>query len=119
MNFADHSRGHTITLLFLLSFLCTNSVAEFKAFLSRLVTAQAMGIKNSKIRDSKLVISQVNGDFVVKKPSLAPYRALAQSLIVTFQEIRMEHLPGSTNCYTDALATLGSNLIFKGDEMSV
>ena len=83
--------------------------------------------------DSKVVRSEEDQDcrrfkacdkssrrkFVVKEPSLAPYRALVRQLLKTFEEVKMSYMPRSNNQYVDALATLRSNLVFNEEAMSV
>ena len=44
------------------------------------------------VGDSKFVISQVEGSFAVKEPSLAPYRALVRQLLKTFEEVEGDTL---------------------------
>ncbi|BFG24893.1 hypothetical protein CerSpe_111670 [Prunus speciosa] len=107
-------------LSFKLNFPCTNNVAEYEAFLMGLSTAKEMGIKKIKvIGDSNLVLSQLQGNFAVKEPILAPYRTAAEKLISTFEQVVMEHIPGSTNRYADALATLGSRLSFIKEQPNI
>ena len=50
---------------------------------------------------------------------MAPYRALAQKLEAEFNTFEMEHAQKNENRYTDALATLGSQITFEGEEMDV
>jgi predicted nucleotidyltransferase len=71
------------------------------------------------IGDSNLVVCQARGEFSLKEPSLAPYRALAQKLEAKFSTFEIEHAQRNENRYADALATLGSQIAFKGEEMDV
>ena len=99
---------------FKLDFPCTNNMAEYKAYLTGLAVAREMGIKRLRvIGDSYLVVCQARGDFALKEPSLAPYRAMAQRLEDSFEEFNIEHSLGSDNRFADALATLGSKIKFK------
>ena len=50
---------------------------------------------------------------------MAPYRALAQKLKVKFSTFEIEHAQRNENRYVDALATLGSQITFEGEEMDV
>lgn len=73
-------------------------MVEYEVFLSKLVTVQVMGVKKFiVIKYSNLVINQVNGDFAVKDPSLALYKAIARNLMAAFQEILVEHVPRLRN----------------------
>ncbi|GMN69668.1 hypothetical protein TIFTF001_038716 [Ficus carica] len=60
--------GHTTTLSHQITFRCTNNIAEYEAFLTRMVTVRNMGIRKLKVLgDSNLVARQMNGDFAVKE----------------------------------------------------
>ena len=100
---------------FKLDFPCTNNMAEYEAYLTGLAIAHEMGIKRLRvIGDSNLVVCQARGDFALKEPSLAPYRAMAQRLEDSFEEFNIEHSLRSDNFFVDALATLGSKIRFEG-----
>ncbi|XP_062028626.1 uncharacterized protein LOC133744548 [Rosa rugosa] len=112
--------GNIKALSFKLSFPCTNNIAEYEAFIIGMSTAVEMGVRNINIiGDSNLVISQMRGNFAVKEAALAPYRTLAQKLIRVFDQATLEHIPGSTNRYADALATIGSKLSFTMEQPNV
>ncbi|XP_024171595.1 uncharacterized protein LOC112177546 [Rosa chinensis] len=112
--------GNTKALSFKLGFPCTNNTAEYEAFIIGMSTAVEMGMRNINIiGDSNLVISQMRGNFAVKEAALAPYRTLAQKLIRMFDQTTLEHIPGSTSRYADALATLGSKLLFTKEQPNV
>ena len=67
-----------MALLFKLEFPCSNNMAEYEAYLTGLVTALKMEVKHLRVLgDLNLVIYQTKGSFSLKKPSLAPYRAMA------------------------------------------
>ena len=64
--------GDTIPLSFKLGFSCSNNVAEYEAYLTRLTIALSIRVKHMKVLgDSNLVVSQVKGDFALKEQSLA------------------------------------------------
>ena len=72
------STGVTVAVSFKLDFPCTNNMAEYEAYLTGLAVAHEMGIKHLRVvRDSNWVVCQARGDFALKEPSLAPYRAMA------------------------------------------
>ena len=73
-----NGENEVISMSFKLDFLCSNNAAEYEVYLTGLAIAREMGIKGLKVRgDSKLVVSQARGDFSLKEPSLALYRAMA------------------------------------------
>jgi ribonuclease HI len=73
--------GEVVTKSFKFDFPCSNNAAEYEAYLVGLAIAYEMGIKHLQvIGDSNLVVCQARGEFSLKEPSLAPYRALAQKL---------------------------------------
>ena len=53
-------------------------------------------------------------EILLKEPSLAPYRAMAQRLEDSFEEFNIEQSLRSDNCFANALATLGSKIKFEG-----
>ena len=101
-----HEEDKVVVLSFKLDFPYSNNTAEYEAYLTMLATALEMGIKHLKVMsDSNLVACQTKGSFSLKEPSLAPYRTVAQ---------KMEE-----NRYTDALVTLGSQIIFEGKSTKI
>jgi ribonuclease HI len=112
--------GEAVTKSFKFDFPCSNNTAEYEAYLAGLAIAYEMGIKHLRvIGDSNLVVCQARGEFSLKEPSLAPYRALAQKLEAKFSTFEIEHAQRNENRYADALATLGSQIAFEGEEMDV
>ncbi|XP_021825313.1 uncharacterized protein LOC110766319 [Prunus avium] len=85
-----------------------------------MATSREMGVEEIKIiGDSNLVLSQLQGNFAVKEATLAPYRTAAERLIGSFKKVVLEHIPGVTNRYADALATLGSKLSFIQEQPNI
>uniref|UniRef100_A0A2N9EGQ7 RNase H type-1 domain-containing protein n=1 Tax=Fagus sylvatica TaxID=28930 RepID=A0A2N9EGQ7_FAGSY len=112
--------GEAVTKSFKFDFPCSNNAAEYEAYLAGLAIAYEMGIKHLRvIGDSNLVVCQARGEFSLKEPSLAPYRALAQKFEAKFSTFEIEHAQRNENRYADALATLGSQIAFEGKEMDV
>ncbi|CAL9019486.1 unnamed protein product [Prunus brigantina] len=113
-------KGQATTLSFKLNFPCTNNTAEYKAFIAGMSMAREMGVERIKIiGDSNLVLSQLQGKFSVKEPALASYRTAAERLVRSFKQVVLEHIPGVTNRYADALATLGSRLSFVEEQPNI
>jgi ribonuclease HI len=114
------SNGEAITKSFKFDFPCSNNAAEYEAYLAKLAIAYEMGIKHLRvIGDSNLVVCQARGEFSLKEPSLAPYRALTWKLEAKFSTFEIEHAQRNENRYADTLTTLGSQIAFEGEEIDV
>jgi ribonuclease HI len=112
--------GEAIPKSFKLDFPCSNNVAQYETYLTGLAVAWEMGIKHLKVvGDSNLIVCQARGEFSLKEPSLAPYRALAQKLEEKFATFEIEHAQRNENRYADALATLGSQMAFEGQKIDI
>ncbi|CAL2230297.1 unnamed protein product [Prunus armeniaca] len=66
-----------------------------------------------------MVLSQLQGSFAVNEATLAPYRTATERLVNSFKQVVLEHIPGVTNRYADALATLGSKLSFVEEQPNI
>ncbi|XP_050242357.1 uncharacterized protein LOC126691348 [Quercus robur] len=112
--------GESVAMSFKLDFPCTNNMVKYKAYLMGLAVAREMGIKHLQlIGESNLVVCQAKGDFALKEPSLALYRAMAQRLEDSFEEFNIEHSLRFDNRFIDALATLGSKVSFEDWQSSL
>ena len=60
-----------------------------------------------------------HGELLLKEPSLAPYRAMAQKMEEKFSTFEIEYAPRNENWFVDALAALGSQIIFERDSTKV
>uniref|UniRef100_A0A2N9HE72 RNA-directed DNA polymerase n=1 Tax=Fagus sylvatica TaxID=28930 RepID=A0A2N9HE72_FAGSY len=69
--------------------------------------------------DSSSISHETKGEFSLKEPSLALYRALAQKLEEEFDTFEISHAMRCENRYADALATLGSQVSFEGSKVDV
>ena len=107
--------GETIAKSFKLDSLCSSSVSKYEAYLIGLAVTHEARIKHLKVvEDSNFIIYQAKGEFSLKKPSLAPYRALTQhSLLKSLMTLRIE------NRYVDALTTISSQVSFEGPKADV
>ena len=65
------------------------------------------------------MVCQTKGSFSLKEPSLAPYRAMAQKMEERFSTFEIEHVLRNENRFVDALAALGSQIMFEGDSTIV
>ena len=115
-----HEEDKAIVLSFKLEFPCSNNMAKYKAYLTRLATALEMGVKHLRILgDLNLVVCQTKRSFSLKEPSLALYRAMTQKMEEKFSTFEIEHTPRNENRFADALAALGSQIMFEGDSTKV
>ena len=115
-----YEEDKAVALSFKLEFPCSNNTAKYEAYLTGLATALEMGVKHLKVLgDSNLVVCQAKGSFSLKEPSLAPYRAMAQKMEEKFSTFEIEHAPRNENRFADALAALGSQIIFKGNSTNI
>ena len=115
-----HGEDKAVVLSFKLEFPCSNNAAEYEAYLTGLAMALEMGVKHLRVlSDSNLVVCQTKGSFSLKEPSLAPYRAMAQRMEEKFSTFKIEHAPRNKNRFADALAALGSQIIFEGDSTRI
>jgi ribonuclease HI len=58
--------------------------------------------------DSKLVASQINGEFVASKESMIRYLAKAKEHIGLFKKFKIRNIPRSQNQKSDVLSKLAS-----------
>ena len=69
--------------------------------------------------DSNLVVSQTKGSISLKEPNLALYRTMAQKMEEKFSTFEIDHALRNENRYVDALAALGSQIIFEGNSIGI
>ena len=68
-----------------------------------------MNVEALDIRvDSKLVASQINGEFVASKESMIRYLAKAKEHIGLFKKFKIRNIPRSQNQKADILSKLAS-----------
>ncbi len=86
----------------------TNNVAEYRALLTALDRAAALGISELEIRsDSELLVRQLLGRYQVRHPGLKPLYAAARERIGDFRRVQFRHVPRELNAEADALANQG------------
>ena len=69
--------------------------------------------------DSNLVVCQTKGSFSLKEPSLALYKMMAQKMEEKFSTFEIKHASRNENMFADALAALGSQIMFEGNSTRV
>ncbi|MBN2101915.1 MAG: ribonuclease HI family protein [Candidatus Aenigmarchaeota archaeon] len=76
--------------------LDTNNVAEYKALIKALEVAAHYSDSETRITcfsDSKLMVSQLNGDFKIKKPHLKKLNEMVKELAKPFKSIEFRNVP--------------------------
>ena len=95
-----HEEDKAMVLSFKLEFSCSNNMAEYEAYLTRLAMTLEMGIKHLKVMgDSNPVVCQTKGSFALKEPSLVLYRTMAQKMEEKFSTFEIDHAPRNENRY--------------------
>jgi ribonuclease HI len=84
----------------------TNNVAEYTALIKALEWLSNLSEKNEQIRissDSRLVVSQLNGDYKIKSERIIPLFTKAIALKNSFPNIEIRWVPREENREADAL----------------
>ncbi|KAL8102849.1 hypothetical protein AgCh_027393 [Apium graveolens] len=103
--------GFLIEYAMKLDFPTTNEV-EYEALIAGLGLAGTLRVKNLKVRgDSKLIISQVKGEFEARDDTMAKYVRLVRAVMTQFDECHVEHIPREENDKADALSKFASSEI--------
>lgn len=86
----------------------TNNEAEYAALIAGLEMAQEAGVTELDVfMDSQLVVSQVKGEWKIKKDHLRPLAVRARSLLGGFERASLNHVKRDANADADALANQG------------
>ena len=93
-----------------LGFSATNNEAEYEALLEGMSMAQKLGGKAvNMFSDSRLVVSQVNGELEARDKRMQDYLDQAKFLQSRFDSFSLLHIPRSGNTHVDSLATLATS----------
>ena len=93
-----------------LQFPTTNNEAEYKAVLTRLRIAKALGVRNLKLNsDSKLMVGQITKEYEVKEDMMKRYLKLTNQLVSNFVDVRITQIPREENLEVDEVARLASS----------
>ena len=88
-----------------LNFGSTNNEAEYEVLLAGLCIARKMNVEALDVRvDSKLVASQINGEFVASKESMIQYLAKAKEHIRLFKKFKIRNISRSQKQKADVLS---------------
>ena len=93
-----------------LDFLATNNEVECETLLEGMAMVQRMGGKSIKVfSDSRLVVSQVKGEFEVKDERMREYLSQVKCLQLEFESFDLLHIPRSGNTHADSLTVLATS----------
>jgi len=82
----------------------TNNQAEYKAVIAALEQAKDLKVQEVNLyADSELVVKQLNREYKVKHPDLAPLYVKVYNLSQSFKKIKFHHIPRERNKAADAL----------------
>lgn len=88
--------------------VATNNVAEYTALIEGLELALEKGVTDLGVyMDSKLVVSQMKGEWKIKNDQLRRLAVRAQSLLRRFDRTTLKHVPRERNAAADRLANQG------------
>ena len=90
-----------------LDFSATNNEAEYETLLEGMAMVQRMGGKSIKLfSDSRLVVSEVRGEFEAKDERIQGYLNQVKCMQLKFDSFNLLHVPRSGNAHADSLAML-------------
>ena len=90
-----------------LDFPATNNETEYETLLEGMAMVQRIGGKSIKLfSDSRLVVSQVKGEFKAKDEMMQGYLSQVKSMQSKFESFNLLHVPRSGNTHADSLAML-------------
>ena len=99
--------GFLIEYAMKLDFPTTNNEAEYEALIAGLGLAGILRVENLKVHgDSKLIISQIKGEFEARDDTMAKYVRLLRAVMTQFDECHVEHILREENAKADALSSL-------------
>ena len=95
-----------------LDFSATNNEAEYETLLVGMTMVQRMEGKSIKLfSDSRLVVSQVRGEFEAKDERMQGYFSQVKCLQLKFDSFELLHVPRSGNMHADSLAMLATSSV--------
>ncbi len=87
---------------------CTNNVAEYRALILGLQSAQEIGCSRLAILlDSQLIVRQIEGRYKVKNAALKPLFKEVKMLLAGIADWSIAHVPREENKRADELANMG------------
>ena len=93
-----------------LDFLAANNEAEYEALLMGMAMVQRMGGKSIKLfSNSRLVVSQVKGEFEAKDERMQGYLSQVKCLESKFDSFDLLHISRNGNAHADSLTMLATS----------
>ena len=84
--------------------VATNNVAEYRALLTGLEMAQAVGARDIEVlSDSELLVKQMRGEYRVKNEGLKPLHEEAERRVRGFARFSIRHVNREQNAHADSL----------------
>ena len=94
-----------------LAFSATNNKVEYETLLEGMFMVQRMGVKAGKVfSDSRLVVSQVNGELGARDERMQGYLSQVRHLQSGFKSFSLQHIPRSGNTHADSVTTPATSL---------
>jgi len=104
--------GIPIPYSFKLEFPCTNNNAEYDALILAIKIALKLKLWKVKfIKNSLLIINQINEIFQCKEPLLQKYKQIAKNLLSSLTKYEIQATSRSNNRFTDAIMSIGSLIL--------
>lgn len=92
-----------------LGFSASNNVAEYKALLAGLRSAEALKVKKLRVHcDSQLVVNQLSGEYEARNEKIAAYVEAANNLFKKFGQVLVHRISSGQNAHAYSLACLAS-----------
>lgn len=92
-----------------LDLAATNNEAEYEALLAGMAMVRKMGGKRVELfSDSRLVVSQVKGEFEARDERMQEYLRQVRRLQSEFESFNLLHISRSSNSHANSLATLAT-----------
>ncbi|MFN2526478.1 MAG: ribonuclease HI family protein [Actinomycetota bacterium] len=97
----------------------TNNVAEYSALIAGLELALDREVSDLDVYlDSELVVSQLKGEWKIKKDQLRSLAARAELLLNKFSSFSINHVPRALNADADKLANQAMDAAAEGQQLS-
>ena len=102
--------NHRVSSALRFAFRASNNEAEYEAFLAGLRLAKELQVDSLVVySDSKLVVSQVLGEFQARDDRMAAYLEKVKSELRNFPRYEVRHINREDNANADALAKLATS----------
>lgn len=99
--------GQTFRHALCFGFKATNNDVEYEALLSGLKLALKLQVEGIRVFiDSQLVVSHINGDYMVRDPTMMKYMSEAKKLVSHFPGFAITRVPWAQNEQVNTLTRL-------------